>query len=163
VRASIGPPTEGDLFLGEALHPTKKNIYVGLPATSQVGVYKYSSQGITFLRTVPNNGAAICWLTVNSTGTRLYTAETESATSTVYDITEAGMPIQLQQLQLTQGASTVSNIVLDPTGAYLYALSTRTIHICPVDANGLLTDTLPVVTLQAPGTAHPLGLVVVRK
>ena len=30
-RASIGPPSVDDVFLGEILHPTKKIIYAGLP------------------------------------------------------------------------------------------------------------------------------------
>jgi 6-phosphogluconolactonase (cycloisomerase 2 family) len=162
-RASIGPPSVDDVFLGEILHPTKKIIYAGLPGTSQVGVYKYNSTGLSLVGTVPNNGAAICWLAVNSAGTRLYTSETESATITVYDLTTATSPVQLQQLTLAGGASTVSNLALDPTGGYLYALVARSIHVLPVDGNGLISDTLAAVTIPGPLSEKPLGLAVVRK
>jgi 6-phosphogluconolactonase (cycloisomerase 2 family) len=113
--------------------------------------------------TVPNNGAAICWLAVNSAGTRLYTSETESATITVYDLTAATNPVQLQQLTLANGAATVSNLAFDPTGAYLYALVARSIHVLPVDGNGLISDTLAAVTIPGPLSEKPLGLAVVRK
>jgi len=162
-RGSVGPPTVDDVFLGEIIHPKKKIIYAGLPATSQVGVYKYDSTGISLVRTVPNSGAAICWFAINAAGTRLYTSETESATITVYDLTDATTPVQLQQLALTNGATTVSNLALDPTGSYLYALVARTLHVLPVDGTGMISDTLTPVTLPGPLSEKPLGLAVVRK
>jgi len=162
-RGSIGPPSVDDVFLGEILHPTHNVIYVGLPGTSQVGVYKYNSGGIAFVRSVPNDGGAICWLAIDAAGDRLYTGETESATISVYNVHSPSNPVELQHLQLSSGATTVSNIVLDPAGGYLYALVARTIHILNVDANGLLSDTLPPVSLPGPLSEKPLGLAVVRK
>ena len=93
--------------------------------------------------TVPNNGAAICWLAVNSAGTRLYTSETRALRLQFTISLPRQIPSQLQRLTLANGAATVSNLAFDPTGAYLYALVARSIHVLPVDGNGLIAIRLP--------------------
>ena len=117
--SSISPPTADDVFLGEVHHPSRRIIYVGLPGTSQVGVYKYSVGGVlSLVGTVPNEGNAICWLAINSAGTRLYTAETEGGSISVYDTSIATAPVMLQRILLSGDLGTVSNIALDPAGNF---------------------------------------------
>lgn len=162
--SAVNTPTSGDVFLGEVHHPSRRIIYVGLPGTSQVGVYKYSVGGVLSLaNTVPNDGVAICWLAINAAGTRLYTAETETASISVYDTSVATSPVLLQRIILNGGATTVSNIAIDPTGTFLYALASHTVHTVNLDADGMMSETVSAVTFAGAGNEKPLGLAVVRK
>ncbi len=162
--SSLGPPTTGEVFLGEILHPSRRFIYVGLPLTSQVGVYRYGLGGeLSFVTSVPNNGVAICWLAANAAGTRLYTSETETGTISVYDIADPASPLFLQQITLSGTDETVSNIALDPTEGFLYALVAHTIHIVNLDADGMMSETITPVAFGGASSEKPLGLAVVRK
>ena len=60
-------------------HPELPYLYVGVPLSNKLAIYKFDRDGaLTFLRTVPNQGQTICWLRTNNRGTRLYTSETGS-------------------------------------------------------------------------------------
>ena len=160
----VSPPTADDVFLGEVHHPKRRIIYVGLPGTSQVGVYKYNVNGVLSLAgTVPNEGSAICWLAINAAGTRLYTAETESGSISVYDTSAPLAPVMLQRIILSGTDPTVSNIALDPAGTFLYALDGHSVHAVNIDADGLMTETAAPTTFAGAGNEKPLGLAVVRK
>lgn len=162
--SSVNPPTADDLFLGEVHHPSRRIIYVGLPGTSQVGVYKYTVGGIlSLVGTVPNEGNAICWLAINSAGTRLYTAETEGGSISVYDTSVATAPVMLQRIVLSGTLGTVSNIALDPAENFLYALAGHTVHTVNILADGTMSETVAPVAFPGIGNEKPLGLAVVRK
>jgi 6-phosphogluconolactonase (cycloisomerase 2 family) len=161
---SIAPPTETDAFLGEVLHPTQRVLYAGLLHTNQLGVYKFNSAGVlTFVRAAPNDGSDICWFKTNAAGTRLYSSESVSRTVTVYDITQSLNPVQLEQITLSGADFPLTNIALDPTEQFFYALSGHNLHILNIDSDGLLTETLPSVLLPGSPLERPLGLAVVRK
>lgn len=163
------PPPVLDFFLGETLNPKSKLrvLYAGLPITNQVAVYTYDSFGLlSFVRTVPSpNGAAICWLTTNTAGTLLYTAETESGTITDYDITDPVNPVLLQQLTLSGSAKDMKphNIALDPTGKFLYAVAGAKLHVLDITADGTMSETRSPAALSVASRETPVGLAVVRK
>ncbi len=161
---AVTPVVPGNSFLGEILHPTKKILYAGLLRSAEVAVYTYDNAGaMSHVNTVPNEGADICWLQVNTAGTRLYSSESLSNTMTVYDISNPTSPVQIQRVNIDATDKPLSNIALDPSGKFIYALSGRTIHALNVDANGLLNETS--IPIAMPGSANetPLGLAVVRK
>jgi 6-phosphogluconolactonase (cycloisomerase 2 family) len=161
---SVSPTTRGGLFLGEILHPTRKVLYAGLLTTNQVGVYRFNAAGaISFVRTVPNGGSDLCWLRTNAAGTRLYTSESVSDTLSVYDLTDALNPVLLQQFALIGTNGPVTNISLDPTETFLYALAGTAIHVLNLDLGGMMSETISPVELPGLTTAVPLGLAVVRK
>jgi 6-phosphogluconolactonase (cycloisomerase 2 family) len=162
--SSIGPTTDNGAFLGEILHPSQRVLYAGLLSTSQVGVYAFDPAGvISFVRAVSNDGVDICWLKTNAAGTRLYTSESLTLSISVYDITDALNPVQLQHAILVGANRPVTNIALDPTEAFLYAVAGQMVHILNVDANGLLSETVSPIVLPVAPDDSPLGLATVRK
>ena len=162
--SSISPTTENGAFLGEILHPNQRVLYAGLLSTSQLGVYTFDPAGvISFVQAVPNDGLDICWLKTNAAGTRLYTSESLTLSITVYDITDALNPVQLQHPILIGANRPVTNIALDPTEAFLYAVCGQMVHILNVDANGLLSENVSPIVLPVAPDDSPLGLATVRK
>jgi len=162
--SSIGPTTDNGAFLGEILHPSQRVLYAGLLSTSQLGVYTFDPAGvISFVRAVSNDGIDICWLKTNAAGTRIYTSESLTLSITVYDITDALNPVQLQHAILVGANRPVTNIALDPTEAFLYAVAGQMVHILNVDANGLLSETVSPIVLPVAPDDSPLGLATVRK
>ena len=162
--SSIGPTTTNGAFLGESVHPRQRVLYAGLLQTNELGVYRFDPTGaISFARAVPNEGIDICWLRMNSTGTRLYSSESVTNTLTVYDTTDALNPVQIQHLTLNVHDGFVINIELDPTGDFLYAVAGHGIHTLNVDADGLLNQSVAPVILPTANTDTPIGLAVIRK
>jgi len=156
--ASAGPPQTGQSMLGEWYSPNSKVIYSGIPmpAPDYVAVYQYSSLGaIKYVRSVPDSGMAICWMRTNNAGTALYTAESHTGTISVYGVSNALTPVFKQQL--TVGGAP-SNVALDPTQQFLYALNNQELDILPIDKFGKLHNTIPPVKLSLPTGEHPLGL-----
>jgi len=162
--SSISPTTENGAFLGEILHPRQRVFYAGLLSTSQLGVYSFDSAGvISFVKAVSNDGIDICWLRMNSAGTRLYSSESVTNTLTVYDTTDALDPVQIQHLPLDVPDGFVINIELDPTEEFLYALAGHGIHTLNVDAAGMLSETVDPAVIPTPADDTPIGLAVIRK
>jgi hypothetical protein len=162
--SSIGPTTENGAFLGEILHPSQRVLYAGLLSTSQLGVYAFNRGGlISFVHAIPNSGIDICWLKTNAAGTRLYTSESVTLSITVYDITDALNPVQLQHAILIGANRPVTNIALDPTEAFLYAVAGQMVHVLNVDANGLLSENVSPIVLPVAPDDSPLGLATIRK
>ena len=162
--SSIGPTTVNGAFLGEILHPTQKVLYAGLLSTNQLGVYSFDNAGvISFVRTVANDGVDICWLKTNAAGTRLYTSESLTLSITVYDIADSLNPVQQQHVILIGANRPVTNIALDPTEAFLYAVTGQMVHVLNVDANGLLSENVSPVVLPVSPDESPLGLATIRK
>ena len=166
-------PSRGTTFLGAAVHPKQRVIYVGMPVVNMFGVYTYSTAGtMAFGKVIVNPGTQICWMTTNIKGTRLYTSEAGSNTVTVYDISGANFikPVQLQHLTLLAGGN-AANLKLDPTGTFLYVLALNEtgttgnfLHVLNVSsADGILTETLTPLSIPVPAGEIPQGLAVVMK
>jgi 6-phosphogluconolactonase (cycloisomerase 2 family) len=166
-----GPPVAGALVLGMSANPLASTgidryIYVGLPSLSEVGVYEYAGNGkIYFQRAVPNPGLAVCWTAVNAAGTYLYTAESNSGTVTVYSLTHAGSPVQVQHYALatTTGVTTPApaNLAFDPTGGFLYVLDNlnSVLHVLTVNSStGQVSEPNPPIVLGSPAGEEALGL-----
>jgi 6-phosphogluconolactonase (cycloisomerase 2 family)/quercetin dioxygenase-like cupin family protein len=171
--------------IGIEVHPKQPYLYIGYPLSSKIGIYRYNqySGEVTFLKTIPNAGAAVCWFLTNKAGTRLYTAESFSNTISVYDLTDPSTPVPIQQVLLKGKGSLPpapigirfvgpTNIALDSNESYLYSVSQRQVptpppsegdalHVLKVDRqNGTLTEVassprlIPIVN-----ESRPQGLV----
>src|SRR5207248_2728263 len=134
------------LFLGLAQHPINSALYAGIPDGAQLGVYKFGviSGTLTFNSTAANSGSLICWLAINTAGTRIYSGDTGSNTVGVYDSTNSLSPVELQEFTLSTGGNyPVTNVAIDPTGQFLYALTGNELHILNISAtDGTLTETV---------------------
>jgi len=162
--ANAAPPLPDGLWP----HPNLPLLYVGYVAANRLGVYKWDRQGhLSFIRTVPNNGVAICWVRVNQRGTRLYTSNTVSAsgdtsTLSVYDITNPENPVEIQTPQLT-GQGNVRQFNLSGDEKYIYALTGRfstkipfgqgnALHIFAIQQDGTLSEQTPIQIPVPAGT-----------
>jgi 6-phosphogluconolactonase (cycloisomerase 2 family) len=161
----VSSSTNPSAVLGGVASPTAKAVYAGLPLVSQLSVNKYTSAGsLSFLRTVPNAGALVCWLGISPSGTRIYSGETGSGTISVYDATNPGNPKQLQHFTLTPSGSLPAALKLDPTGQFLYVVDRGgSMHVLNVAGDGTVTETHAAVNLGMPAGAIPMGLVTMSK
>lgn len=151
-------------------HPTEPYLYVGAPLGNLLVVYRYGYFGaLSFVRALPAQGSAICWLRTNRAGTRLYTTETGSNSVGVYDTTDPANPVQLQELTLA-GVGNAFQLTLSPDDRNLYVLSPRAVpniplgqgnvlHSLTIGDDGRLSETLPLVPFSSPTNARPRGLV----
>jgi len=161
------PPVNAPQTLGAVLHPTRSILYVGLPNQPAIAVYTYDAGGnLTYVQAAPNNGQAVCWLAVNTAGTRLYSAETDSGTITVYDLTTPKFPVRLQHFSMskTNGAPLPTNVALDPSQQFLYVVGRNAeLHVLNIGSDGTLSETISPTTLPVPPQTVPLGLAVLTK
>ncbi len=153
-------------------HPTQPLLYVGVPLANKLAVYRYDFLGaLTFLRAVPNEGGAICWLRTNTAGTRLYTSDTLTNSIGVYDLTDPANPVEIQEFTLA-GPGNAFQISLSPDDKNLYALSPRTgdstplgegnlLHTLAIASDGRLSETFAPIAFPSPSNARPRGLAVV--
>jgi 6-phosphogluconolactonase (cycloisomerase 2 family) len=160
------------LPLGLWNHPYLPLVYVGFVSDNKVGVYEYDREGsLKFLRAVPNSGAAVCWLRTNRAGTRLYTADTVTNSISVYDLTDAENPVQIQELNLS-GKGNVLQISLSTDEESLYALSSRgdatipegkgnELHILTILPDGQVQEVQNPVVFNEPNDTRPQGVAVV--
>ena len=153
-----------------AVHPSARILYVGFPFISQVGVYRYDDRGrLTFVGSVANSGTANCWLVTNSSGDRLYTANTGDRSVSVFDISKAERPVQIQNV-LLGGLGGLFQIDIDGSSTYFYALTQRNdasvpftanaLHVFQVSRNGTLTEvpSSPTVLPVPQDGTRPLGV-----
>lgn len=161
------------LPLGLWAHPMLPLLYVGFVTDNRLGVYEYNSYGhLTFLRSVPNSGKAICWLRVNRTGTRLYSTDTGSNSVSVYDLSLPEEPREIQTLVLS-GLGNALQFSLSSDDKYLYALSSRgsatipdgegnVLHVLAIGSDGAVTE-LPedAFTFHLPNGVRPQGVTTV--
>ncbi|MCC5639298.1 lactonase family protein [Nostoc sp. CHAB 5844] len=130
--------------IGIEVHPKLPYLYIGYPLSSRISVYTYNqySGELTFLKAIPNSGIAVCWLITNKAGTRLYTAESFSNTLSVYNLADPSTPVEIQHILLhgkgsmppnSSGVRLVgpTNIDLDKTESFLYAVSQRQVPTPP--------------------------------
>jgi 6-phosphogluconolactonase (cycloisomerase 2 family) len=163
--SSVVAPGSAAVTLGSALHPTLGVLYVSLPLQAQILTYQWSLTGtMSLLNTAANQGLAVCWMTINQAGNRLYTTETNSGSITVYDTTRARNPVQLQHLTLLGTTPQPAHIKLDPTGKFLYILDRkRALHVLNVNADGTVVENLPAIPLNINAGQTPVGLDVLMK
>ncbi len=154
----------GDFLVGMAVNTAKPVVYAGYPSNTAFNVYALNKDtgALTYIQTVPSAGTALCWLRVNSAGSRLYTIESESNSLTVYDLSHAEYPSQIQHITVNPGGPTEA--AFDPTGQFLYVLTGLTLHILNVSpVDGTLTETAPPVTMNLAAGEHPIGVATVLR
>ncbi|MGH8896601.1 MAG: lactonase family protein [Egibacteraceae bacterium] len=172
-RLEQRPPTPVDSSppgpLGLAAHPTQPILYVGLPGANQLGIYAYDTAGT--LRPVvnaANSGQALCWISRNHDGTRLYTSNATDNSLSVYDTTNPKAPVEIQHLALDSGGSPFQQS-LDPTGQFLFVVSTNlftqnpgdnVLHELTIAPDGTLKPAPPTTILPIPPGARPAGVAV---
>jgi len=171
-RAEFSDTTTPRLPLGLWNHPSLPLLYVGFVSDSKLGVYEYDVEGgLRFLRAVPNSGQAICWIRINRAGTRLYTSDTATNSISVYDLTDAENPVQIQELNLS-GQGNVLQISLSTDEKSLYALSSRgdasipegqgnVLHVLTIRENGKVVESEAPVVFHEPNDTRPQGVAVV--
>ena len=171
-NSSVTPPfTIAGVVLGAVVHPILKYVYVAQPAEHKLNAYKYDIKGIlTFVHQSGNSAAAVCWLAINTAGTRIISAETPSHSLTVYDSTHGGSPIQIQRVTVTSttgGAvgSQPAHLRYDPTGNFLYILDRNGyIHVTDVNpTNGNITESRAPFAIGTAANTVPIGFVVMQK
>ena len=160
------------LPLGLINHPRYPLLYVGFVTANKLGVYRYGHDGsLTFIRTVPNSGTAICWLRTNRAGTRLYSTDTGTNSVSVYDLSDPENPRQIQNLVLS-GPGNVLQFSLSSDEKYLYALSSRgstsipegqgnLLHILTINDDGMVAENVSPVVFNEPNDTRPQGVAVV--
>ena len=163
---SVTPPNVfNPATLGAVLHPTLPELYVALPLSRLLTVWTYDGSGnLTWDYTAPNDGGAICWLAINKAGNRVYSAETNSGTISVYSTKNPKKAVELQHYTIPETGSVPAHVAIDPTGKFLYALDRLgTLHVISILSDGTLSETIAPVSLGISSADVPLGLAVLRK
>jgi len=168
--ANVGAPR---VILGIITHPRLPLLYVGEPPINRVAVFRFDGHGhLTFLRSVPNSGQAVCWLRINRSGTRMYTSNqgfADTASVSVYDISDADEPREIQKIQLVgQGNSAQIELSNDERSLFVVTQNFsslipidqgKALHVFSVAQDGLLTENTPT-QLHVPTGSEPQGLAV---
>ena len=181
VTANVNP----NVLLGTALHPTQRIIYGGLTGANGIAVFTYDRQGsVTFVTSVPDQGAGPCWITVSADGKYLYTSNTGTDSIGVFSLADPLHPVQVQEFKLagpfapagaTDRQTASFQIALDPSGDSLYVVTQDTavtrdfqqgnaVHALAVAADGTLSESSASVTFTAddvPAAARLQGVAVV--
>jgi 6-phosphogluconolactonase (cycloisomerase 2 family) len=133
--ANINAPR---LPLGLQAHPRWPIVYVGFVTINRLGVYQHDAQGkLSFVASVPSSGEAICWLAVNRTGTRLFSANTADNSISVFDLTNPFNPAEIQKVTL-RGPGNPLQLALDPQDKFLHVVSQRALPSVPVGEGNVL-------------------------
>ncbi len=157
------------LGLGLAAHPRRRVLYVGFVTINKMGVYTYDLFGrLRFVRSVPDSGVAICWITSNARGSRLYATNTGDDSVSVFDATDPLNPVEIQKLTLEGPSSSPFQVDLDRDGEFLYVVTQRAdpsqtaeanaLHALKVHHDGTL-EQVDRVVLPVPEGARPQGVV----
>jgi 6-phosphogluconolactonase (cycloisomerase 2 family) len=159
------------LALGLAVHPLLPLLYVGFTPIGRVGVYQYDASGqLTFLGGAADSGAAVCWLTVNRAGTRLYASNTGDNSISVFDVSDASHPVEIQHVILN-GVGSSFQFALDNEEDFLHVVDQRSganvplgqgnaLHVLRVNPDGTLTEVASSpTTLTLPQGPRPQGVV----
>ena len=168
VNTSAGPQP-----LGLWTHPARSILYAGLTSNNRLAVYTFDATGrLSFVRSVPNSGKAICWIRSNATGTRLYTANTRDSSISVYDTTFPLQPAEIQHFKL-KGVGNPLQITVDPRGDFLYVVTQRatpsiplgrgnTLHVLRISTMTGKLDGDSFVELSVPPGTRPQGVAAVE-
>jgi hypothetical protein len=167
----VTSPGTPRLPLGLAPHPLFPILYVGFTPINRVGVYEYNAHGdLTFVKAADASGAAVCWLTVNRAGTRLYASNTGDNSISVFDLSNPRDPEQIQHV-LLRGQGSSFQFALDNDEKFLHVVDQRAststpegqgdlLHVLRVDADGMLTEVASSPTdLNLPENTRPQGVV----
>jgi DNA-binding beta-propeller fold protein YncE len=146
-------------------------LYVGFTPISRIGVYQYDARGsLTFLRTVADSGAAVCWVTVNKAGTRMYASNTGDNSISVFDLSDPAIPVELQHVVLN-GPGSSFQLALDNADQFLHVVDQRagagtplgqgnSLHVLRVNSDGTLAEVGSSPTILAlPDGTRPQGVV----
>lgn len=162
-------PTLGPRFMGIAVHPTQRVLYVAVPDSHLIEIYTYNKQGdLAFYGSVNNPGEGVGWLAVGPGGGRLYSAEPGSNSVTVYDLSGSKYlaPRQLQHLTLKAGGS-ATHISVPASARLLYVLGLDEtgaagsyLHVLNISTQGLgkLVENTDPVLIPEPAGEIPQGL-----
>lgn len=142
--------------LGLQVHPRRRVLYAGFVTINRLGVYTYNSSGVlSFVRTVPNSGGAICWLVANRGGTRLYTSNTGDNSVSVYDLSNPTFPVEIQHVVLN-GNGNPLQLALDSSGSFLHVVSQRATPATPLGEGNVLhvlrVDPVTGLLVEAPSS-----------
>ncbi len=166
-NGAVTAPPGTSLFLGEVVSPTGNYLYVALPVESKIAVYHYSvtSGLLSLVSTVSTPGLLPCWLTINAAGTHLYSADTQSGTISVFDVSNPQQPAFRQQIQLSTqvGNGQPWNVQIDPSGQFLYAVTGIGLHAMNILSDGTLAELASPTLLPVPANTYPYGLAAVQK
>jgi 6-phosphogluconolactonase (cycloisomerase 2 family) len=159
------------LPLGLAVNPFYPLLYVGFTPIGRVGVYRYDSRGqLEFLRVAFDSGAAVCWLTVNKSGTRLYASNTGDNSISVFSLSDPAAPVEIQHIVL-KGLGSAFQLALDNDDEFLHVVTQRatadtpegqgdTLHVLHVNPDGTLAEVPSSPTeLALPVGTRPQGVV----
>lgn len=136
------------LIFGLQVHPTKKLVYIGFVTAAKIGVYRYDDEGrLTFVRAVPNKGTLVCWMRINKAGTRAYTTNNADDTVSVYDLSDAESPTEIQTL-LLKGHGHPYQLDLSTDDRFFYTVKYRMFNETPVGDGSVLN----VLEVQEDGT-----------
>jgi hypothetical protein len=164
-------PSSPRLPLGLAVHPLLPILYVGFTPINRIGVYEYNAKGdLTFLNAANDSGAAVCWLTVNRAGTRMYASNTADNSISVFDLANPRAPQEIQHL-LLRGQGSSFQLALNSEETFLHVVDQRAseetptgqgdlLHVLRVDPTGILTEVATSPTdLHLPENTRPQGVV----
>jgi Lactonase, 7-bladed beta-propeller len=151
--------------LGMRTHPLLRILYVDITFISKVAVYTYDPQGgLTFVRAVPDAGAAPCWAIVNHAGTYLYVTNTGDGSIEVYSLADPLNPTEVQHFVTdSNNGGHIFSTVIDHSDNWLYvsseqdtataSVSANAFHTLKVGAGGMLSEPFPPTV--SPVTAKP--------
>jgi Lactonase, 7-bladed beta-propeller len=154
----------GRLPLGLRTHPHLPVLYVDITPVSMVAVYTYDPLGhLTFVRVVPDAGAAPCWAVVNHAGTRLYVTNTGDNSIEVYSLTDPLNPTELQHFVMDpNNGGAVFSTVIDHSDGWLYVsaeqstssalVSANAFHTLKIAADGTLSEPFSPTVLPVTST-----------
>lgn len=141
------------LMFGLAAHPRERLIYISFVTASRLGVYAYDEQGrLDFVGAVPNSGGLICWILVNGSGTRAYTANNASDTLSIYDLANPRAPREIRAVDL-KGHGHPYQLAVDRNETFLYVVKHRIVDETPVGDGSVLN----VLRLAPDGDAREVG------
>jgi 6-phosphogluconolactonase (cycloisomerase 2 family) len=136
--AFASSPGSPRLPLGLALHPLLPILYVGFTPINRIGVYEYNAKGdLTFLNAADDSGTAVCWLTVNREGSRMYASNTADNSISVFDLSNPRAPKEMQHFVLS-GSGSSFQLSLDNDGNFLYVVNQRASDSTPAGQGDLL-------------------------
>ena len=167
--------TKPPLPLGLWAHDRAPILYVAFVTAGLLGVYTWDQAGrLTFLRTAPTTGKAICWLRTGFGGARLYSMNTADNSIGVFDTTNPAEPKEIQHLVIG-GLGGLVQFAVSPDNRFLYIIEQlnnpaspaavaqgNRIRVAAIDpATGLVTE-VPAATLRidVPDNTIPQGVVV---